>query len=88
MVNLTIDGKQITTAKTATIYEAAKENGIYIPVLCYAKKLLPYGACRICLVEVEQMKGRLIPSCTTPLSSETSWPRSSQRDTTRSDLRH
>ena len=68
MVNLTIDGKQISTAKTSTIYEAAKENGIYIPVLCYAKKLLPYGACRICLVEVEQMKGRLIPSCTTPVT--------------------
>ncbi len=68
MVNLTIDGKQITVSKTATIYEAAKEAGIHIPVLCYAKKLLPYGACRVCLVEIEQMKGRLIPSCTTPVS--------------------
>lgn len=68
MVNLTIDGKQIKVSKTATIYEAAKEAGIYIPVLCYAKKLLPYGACRVCLVEVEQMKGRLIPSCTTPVT--------------------
>ena len=68
MVNLTIDGKQITVSKNATIYEAAKDNGIHIPVLCYAKKLLPYGACRICLVQVEQMKGRLIPSCTTPVT--------------------
>ena len=68
MVNLTIDGKQVTVSKTATIYEAAKEAGVYIPVLCYAKKLLPYGACRVCLVEVEQMKGRLIPSCTTPVT--------------------
>lgn len=68
MVNLTIDGKQITVAKTATIYEAAKEAGIDIPILCYAKKLMPYGACRVCLVEVEQMKGRLIPSCTTPVT--------------------
>jgi NADH-quinone oxidoreductase subunit G len=68
MVNLTIDGKQVTVSKTATIYEAAKEAGVHIPVLCYAKKLLPYGACRVCLVEVEQMKGRLIPSCTTPAS--------------------
>ncbi|MDT8443104.1 MAG: NADH-quinone oxidoreductase subunit NuoG [Desulfuromonadales bacterium] len=68
MVNLTIDGKQVTVSKTATLYEAAKEAGVYIPVLCYAKKLLPYGACRVCLVEVEQMKGRLIPSCTTPVS--------------------
>ena len=66
MVNLTIDGKQVTVSKTATIYEAAKEVGVHIPVLCYAKKLMPYGACRICLVEVEQMKGRLTPSCTTP----------------------
>ena len=55
MVNLTIDGKQIAVSKTATIYEAAVEAGIEIPVLCYAKKLLPYGACRVCLVEVEQM---------------------------------
>ncbi len=68
MVNLTIDGTQVKVSKTATIYEAAKEAGIYIPVLCYAKKLMPYGACRVCLVEVEQMKGRLIPSCTTPVT--------------------
>ncbi len=68
MVNLTIDGKKITVKKNATIYEAAQEAGIHIPVLCYAKKLLPYGACRVCLVEVEQMKGRLIPSCTTPVT--------------------
>ncbi|HXV19548.1 MAG TPA: NADH-quinone oxidoreductase subunit NuoG [Desulfuromonadales bacterium] len=68
MVNLTIDGKKVTVKRSATIYEAAKEAGIDIPVLCYAKKLLPYGACRVCLVEVEQMKGRLIPSCTTPVT--------------------
>jgi NADH-quinone oxidoreductase chain G len=68
MVNLTIDGKEITVSKTATIYEAAQEAGVDIPVLCYAKKLLPYGACRVCLVEVEQMKGRLIPACTTPVT--------------------
>lgn len=68
MVTLTIDGKQITVKKTATIYEAAQEAGIRIPILCYHQKLLPYGACRVCLVEVEQMKGRLIPSCTTPVT--------------------
>ena len=68
MVNLTIDGKQVTVSKKATIYQAAEQAGIKIPVLCYAKKLFPYGACRVCLVEVEQMKGRLIPSCTTPVT--------------------
>ena len=52
--------------KSATIYEAAKMNGIKIPILCHDKKLKPFGACRMCLVEVEQMKGRQIPACTTP----------------------
>ncbi len=66
MVNLTIDDKQVTAPKSATIYEAAKLNGINIPILCHDKKLKPFGACRMCLVEVEQMKGRQIPACTTP----------------------
>jgi len=66
MVNLTIDGKEVAAPKDATILEAAQKAGVHIPVLCHAKKLLPFGACRICLVEVEQMKGRLIPACTTP----------------------
>ncbi|HIJ86169.1 MAG TPA: molybdopterin-dependent oxidoreductase [Desulfuromonadales bacterium] len=68
MVNLTIDDKQVTAPKSATIYEAAKLNGIKIPILCHDKKLKPFGACRMCLVEVEQMKGRQIPACTTPVT--------------------
>ena len=66
MVNLTIDEKQVTVPKDATIYDAAKACGVKIPILCHDKKLHPFGGCRMCLVEVEQMKGRLIPSCTTP----------------------
>jgi formate dehydrogenase major subunit/NADH-quinone oxidoreductase subunit G len=68
MVNLTIDGKQVTAPKDSTIYDAAKLNGIKIPILCHDKKLKPFGACRMCLVEVEQMKGRQIPACTTPIT--------------------
>ena len=68
MVNLTIDDKQVTAPKNATIYDAAKLNGIKIPILCHDKKLKPFGACRMCLVEVEQMKGRQIPACTTPIT--------------------
>lgn len=68
MVTLTINGTEIQVAKTATILQAAEQAGIRIPVMCYAKKLFPYGACRVCLVEVEQMKGRLIPACTTPVT--------------------
>ena len=68
MVNLTIDDKQVTAPKNVTIYDAAKLNGIKIPILCHDKKLKPFGACRMCLVEVEQMKGRQIPACTTPVT--------------------
>lgn len=68
MVNLTIDDKQVTAPKNATIYDAAKLNGIKIPILCHDSKLKPFGACRMCLVEVEQMKGRQIPACTTPIT--------------------
>ena len=68
MVNLTIDDKQVTVEKDATIYDAAKSAGIRIPILCHDKKLQPFGGCRMCLVEVEQMKGRLIPACTTPVT--------------------
>ena len=68
MLNLTIDGKQVTAPKDSTIYDAARINGIKIPILCHDKKLKPFGACRMCLVEVEQMKGRQIPACTTPIT--------------------
>lgn len=68
MVNLTIDNKQVTVPRDATIYDAAKACGVKIPILCHDKKLHPFGGCRMCLVEVEQMKGRLIPSCTTPVT--------------------
>ncbi|MDD2366501.1 MAG: molybdopterin-dependent oxidoreductase [Desulfuromonadaceae bacterium] len=68
MVNLTIDDKQVTAPKDSTIYDAARINGIKIPILCHDKKLKPFGACRMCLVEVEQMKGRQIPACTTPVT--------------------
>lgn len=68
MVNLTIDDRQVSVAPDATIYDAAKVAGIRIPILCHDKKLHPFGGCRMCLVEVEQMKGRLIPACTTPVS--------------------
>jgi NADH-quinone oxidoreductase subunit G len=68
MVNLTIDNKQVTVPRDATIFDAAKACGVKIPILCHDKKLHPFGGCRMCLVEVEQMKGRLIPACTTPVT--------------------
>jgi formate dehydrogenase alpha subunit len=66
MVNLTIDGKEVTAGPGQTIYEVAKENGIYIPTLCYHPRLSLLKSCRICLVDVE---GAEMPmaSCATPV---------------------
>jgi len=52
-VNITIDGKPITTRKDTTILEAALENGLDIPHLCYYKGLSRTGVCRLCGVKVK-----------------------------------
>ncbi len=68
MVNLTLNGLEITVEKGTTLLEAAKFYGIEIPTLCYDEALSPYGACRLCLVEVSKPGGRskLVSSCTYP----------------------
>lgn len=62
MVTITIDKKTIQVPKGTTILEAAKQNGIPIPTLCYLKDINEIGACRVCLVELEG-KDRLITAC-------------------------
>ena len=66
MLKLTIDGKEVTGRLDQTIFEVAKENGVYIPTLCYHAKLSLIKSCRICLVDVE---GADMPmaSCATPV---------------------
>ncbi|MFW6150237.1 MAG: formate dehydrogenase subunit alpha [Chloroflexota bacterium] len=66
-VSLTIDGRQVEVAKGATVLHAAQQAGISIPTLCYHADLSPFGACRLCVVEVENMRG-FPPACTTPVS--------------------
>ncbi|MFC1632139.1 formate dehydrogenase subunit alpha, partial [Candidatus Omnitrophota bacterium] len=62
-VKLVIDGKKITTQSDQAILQAALDNHIYIPHLCYHADLEPVGVCRLCIVEV---KGRgLATSCNT-----------------------
>jgi len=65
MVNLKIDGKDVQVEKGATILEAAAKIGVYIPTLCYLKKVSPTGACRVCVVEVEGFD-KLQTACNTP----------------------
>ncbi len=48
-----IDGKEVKATQGMTVLEAARSAGISIPTLCFHKKLEPFGACRLCIVEVE-----------------------------------
>ena len=62
MLNLTINGKNITVEEGTTILQAAKDNGIYIPTLCYDDAVKVYGACGLCVVEAEGIP-KLLRSC-------------------------
>src|SRR5688572_11625405 len=53
MVTLTIDGQSITVPEGTSVYDAARLNGIYIPVLCHKENLTPVGVCRACVCEVK-----------------------------------
>ncbi len=61
-----IDGKKIHAKEGTTVLEACISNDIFIPRLCYDKRLKPQGACRLCLVEVEGMD-EAVASCVTRL---------------------
>lgn len=61
-LSLTIDGRQVQAEPGMTVLEAALAAGIFVPTLCYDPNLKPYGACRLCIVEVEGMRG-LPASC-------------------------
>ena len=67
MVSLTIEGKEVSAKPNQMILEAAREQGFAIPTLCYHEALKPFGACRLCIVEVKTNKGwNLVTSCTYP----------------------
>ncbi|MBM3326073.1 MAG: 2Fe-2S iron-sulfur cluster binding domain-containing protein [Calditrichaeota bacterium] len=67
MINLTINGVPVSVEDGATILEAAKFLGFPIPTLCYMEGLSPYGACRLCVVEIgEGERAKLVSSCTYP----------------------
>jgi len=67
-VLIQIDGREVEAREGMTILEAAQKVGIAIPALCHHEQLEPYGACRICTVEVET-RGRtnLVAACCYPV---------------------
>jgi formate dehydrogenase alpha subunit len=65
MTKLTVDGVEVEVESGSTVLEAAQAAGIEIPTLCHDTRLNPFGACRMCMVEVEGWR-TLTSACTTP----------------------
>ncbi len=64
MVTLTIDGQEVRAEEGKSILDVAREKNIYIPALCRHEGVNPYGACRLCMVEVTRRgRERLVASC-------------------------
>ena len=66
-VNLTIDDVQVSVEDGTTILAAAEKAGIEIPNLCFMKEMKPYGACGVCVVEVEKCP-KLLRACATKVA--------------------
>jgi bidirectional [NiFe] hydrogenase diaphorase subunit len=69
MVTVTINGRELKAEEGKTVLEVARENGIDIPTLCHHEEVAPYGACRLCMVEITTRRGRqrLVASCLYPV---------------------
>jgi formate dehydrogenase major subunit len=66
-VRVTVDGKTVSVPSTGTVLDAARVAGVDIPTLCHHVSIEPIGACRMCLVEIEKVRG-MHPACTYPVS--------------------
>jgi NADH-quinone oxidoreductase subunit G len=64
---VTVDGQTFEAQPGQLIIAAAQEHGIYIPRFCWHERMKPVGMCRMCLVEVEGVRG-YPPACTTPVT--------------------
>jgi bidirectional [NiFe] hydrogenase diaphorase subunit len=68
MITITLNGLDVQVEEGWTILEAAEFYGINIPTLCHHDGLSPYGACRLCVVEIgEGDRAKLVSSCTYPV---------------------
>ncbi len=78
MPTLTIDGQIIAVPAGATVLHAVRLAGVRLPTLCHWEGLPPYGACRLCLVEIRpkylalrkvpaHVPGQIVTSCTYPV---------------------
>lgn len=66
-MTIEVNNKKIEAKEGEYILQALKRAGIYVPTLCHLEGLIPSGACRMCVVEVEGFND-LVPSCAYPVS--------------------
>ncbi len=73
MINVKINGIAVSVPKGTTVLEAAHQAGVDIPTFCYMKEINEIGACRICMVEINEGRGfRMVASCVYPLNFDNS----------------
>ncbi|MBI5604786.1 MAG: formate dehydrogenase subunit alpha [Deltaproteobacteria bacterium] len=65
-ISLIVEGRKVKVPEGAKVLEAIQKAGYYVPTLCHDPALKPFGACRLCIVQIEGMRG-LPASCTTPV---------------------
>ena len=75
-VKLTLDGRSVTVARGTTIWEAARELGIDIPVLCHTPRMAPVGVCRLCVVDVGErvLAAACVRQCEEGMEAQTQTP--------------
>ena len=66
-VRITVDGREVVVPNGELLIKSAQDHGVYIPRFCWHDRMKPVGMCRMCLVEVEGMRGLQI-ACATPVS--------------------
>jgi len=70
MVSIVIDGRKVKAKEGSTILENARELNLDIPTLCHHEELSPFGACRLCAVEVKTNgKWQITTACNTPVEA-------------------
>jgi formate dehydrogenase major subunit len=87
-VTLTIDGREVTAPEGATIWEAARDAGIEIPVLCHDERYDPVGVCRVCVVDVgaRVYAAACVRPCEDGMEVKTATPEVEQRRATLTQL--
>jgi NADH dehydrogenase/NADH:ubiquinone oxidoreductase subunit G len=70
MLEIVIDGQRVTVPEGSTVLQAIRQVEVHLPTLCYLEGLPPYGACRLCLVEIIEPESEVIAACAYPVTDD------------------